>query len=405
MERFSMTFLEFLNIEQNELNSYFNNIINYVMSSFKVYGKRVGFNFPKQNTMPINQGLSFSPIAKQNVLAAHYEIPGIIQNENNDWENRHKKGWQAYKGMSAIQTPDWDAKQQNLFKSRLTNKLAKIAQSLGFLFEIEVFQYLERNGMFDADKGIMQLAKVKKTYVDDIVKHTGTAANLILEMLQIHVKNLADQIIEKSKKILGCADMIWFTGGTKASWEGRNSPADIYIGCSEVEEKTGFSVKFGSETRINLASLSLNTVITLLNKSFKLQEIEKDENWSYNVSKMLYEAAQGMTPARFVSILNYLITGRENVIPAFRNYASTELGNAGWSENIQKDFLISKKLSEPLKARQDSEVVLDFNSTYMKATYKVPNGSYSGTFLLFVPNDPSIGKINIKVNNMTSSRR
>lgn len=396
-----------------------------ILSSMRSENGRIMLQFPKNIELSNLQRINPASVPVSTTIAAGMEYTGNVVQEgrpktasDEDWEHRHDKGWLAYKGLQKIVDPattlGWDKKQQYRFKSNLTYSIKDIAQALGFLFEIDVFLYLRDIRKFhDGDNGAMNVEEQRKNYEQVISIRTGSARDLIFQMVSIHVKDLSEQIITRTERILGCADMVWFQGGSTSNWQGRSDPADIVVGCSTVageEDRVGYSIKFGSETKISIANLGLPSVVNVLTKKMlpnqvkKLTNIEQNEEWSVNVIVALKEMAERFedNPKAFVDLLNDLLTGSKFTFPAARNYASTDGGGAEWSENFKKDFVVSDNPRKPLLARREATVEVDTNQTYLRMTYKVKGGSFSGTTLFFIPRQ---GKVDVKVTNLTSSRR
>lgn len=381
-----MTFKEWMadNSSSEAVAQLLNRTKQYVISSAREVNGRVSFTFPKN----------------------------LKENSEEERKHRHDKGWGAYKGLQQVTDPTqlgWNAKQQFNFKRTMTAQIANLAQPLGFLFELEVFDYLVNKGLYDIDKGAMDSKTKKEEYYKQIDTYGHTSAELIKQMVAIHAADLGEQMRKKTISILGCADMIFFAGGF-SSWKAeRDTPGDIFLGCSENVGRTGYSVKFGTETKISVARISINNIGRILGYTpdFDLlqnSELDTEAEKKTQILKLIYDGAKRFenNPKRFTKLLNYLITGNDSVIPAFRNYASSDIGNVGWSVNIQKDFAISRSLENPLRPRDGSTVKVDVNNTYVRMTYKVPGGSFSGTTILL---EPKKEKINIKVTNLTSSRR
>jgi hypothetical protein len=411
-----MEFKEWLNSNDlaSQVNQYLAQLNANALKSIKVRNGRLSISFaPATVSLPAPQAAT--PAAPY-ALAAHTTHDGPNLQEDDAWDHRHDKGWTAFKALKKINDPGWDKTQEYRFKSNLTHAVADIAQPLGFLYELEVFIYLrDKEGLFDGDKS-NQVDALRKEYIKSIEKRLGMARDQILHMLQVHAADLGKQIIARCHRIFGCADMVWFTGGKNTSFAGRNDPADIQVGCSEYageNDRAGFSVKFGSETRISVAKLTPKTAIeTALGRitagqERRLSEVGTDDEkqWIAEMSEALYDiiaAKYENNPRTFVELLNHLLTGGNHTFPAARNYASTELGGAEWSGNFRKDFIVGDKPGTPLRAKSNAIVEVDYNKSYFRMTYKVEGGSFSGTTLMFVPRQ---GGIDVKVTNLTSSRR
>jgi len=418
-----MNFKEWLNNEQNfltEVAKFLVDLKTNALRSLRVENGRLSLSFrPSAVALPRNNTAAAEP---QMALAAHTTYDGDTLSEataDDERAHRHDKGWTAYRGLEKLTDPvsalGWDKKQQYRFKSNLTHAVADIAQPLGFLFELEVFICLrDKFHMHDGDKGRMNVDVLRQEYIKTIEGRLGQAKQQILQMLEVHAEDLAKQIVARTTRMLGCADMIWFTGGKNTSYTGRSNPADIQIGCSEYsgeDDRVGYSVKFGSETRISIAKLTPKTAIEAamgrithaqFNSLPMPESFENEKEWTAETSRVLYEIISPKyedNPTLFVKLLNNLLSGGNNTFPAARNYASTEMGGAEWSGNFRKDFIVG---DNALRARSDAKIEMDYNKTYFRMTYLAPNGSVSGTTLFFVPRS---GMIDVKVNNLTSGRR
>lgn len=401
------------------LEEFLSEAVKQTLSSMQEQGDKVGFSFP--DFQSIAGQVDRVALRQQNVsqqqshpefLAAHtiYEGPQ---------DDRKKKGWIAYNALGQITDPDqlgWSGREVGQFKRTMTARIRDIASPMGFLFETEVFLHLVNNRqLHDADNNAMGVPDLHKQQTDILISKLGGNPNQILQFVKIHAKNLGDQIIARTNRILGCADIIWFYGGKDVSWKGRNNPADIVIGCSErhpgERDKTGYSIKFGSEARINVASFTPQTLGTLLGASNRSIESIKNvstkdhKDYKAQMSEKLYQMALPLyenKPKKFVKLLNNILTGNHDTFVAARNYASPAMGSAEWSVNFQKDFVTTDRPGNPLGAKQGATVTVDHTNTYMSMTYKVPGGSFYGTYLYFIPH---ADKINVKVNNLTSDRR
>jgi hypothetical protein len=392
-----------------ELNQFFGKAKAMTLSSAKVVDNRVAYKFPEyQNLISIQNPMS---------LVAHKIIDEVKIPLPKD--KAHDKGFRTYRGVKDERglgiDPEkdwgWKKKQVGEFEKSMQDNIKTIASPLGFLFETSIFLYFtESKNYHDADNGEMRVPSAHQGLIEKIKSVMGGVTPLVMQMVEAHAKDMAEKIEAQTTKFLGCSDMIWFAGGTDSYQSTRQSPADIYVGCSENAEKPsmGYSLKFGTETRINVASLTMNSVSELLGGDPKeFQYIEEDpgsSEWNEEAVDILTDFATPMSAAKYTRILNTLLTGNRDVMPAPRNYASTDQGAPEWSDNIRKDFVVTDDLSNPLKPKRGkgAKVTVEGTKGYMKMRYKVKGGSLHGTVITFRPMN---GTVKIQVTNLTSSRR
>lgn len=394
-----------------------------VLNTMEPENGRILLKFPK-NIDYVSKNVSNSTtVAEPQTIAAGMTYSGDDLNESDyDHSQRHDKGPAVLRSLNQIINPTtglgWTKQQQSRLKDVINYNFGKIAQPMGYLFETEVFLHLRDNyKLKDMDNGAMDVDEKRNDFINRIKPHARTSLPQLIQLVKIHAMDLSDQIIKRTKRILGCADMVWFSAkqltSRSSAWEGRGNPADIIVGCSVAmgDDRVGYSLKFGTETRISIANLSIPSAVhvlagkTLPSQVKILNNIEQDKAWSARVSKILHDMADERfngNPKNFVNLLNYLLSGKSFTFPAARNYASKDLGGAEWSANFRKDFIVSDKPSNPLKAKPNADVTLDSNSTYLKMIYKVPDGTLYGTILFFMPRQ---GTIDVKINNLTSSMR
>lgn len=418
-------FKEWLN-NQNSFLQEIENILKswkiQVLNTMQTENGRILLKFPKNIDYVSKSDSNTATVAEPQTIAAGMTYSGNDLNEAFDRSTRHDKGPAVLRSLNQIIDPTtglgWSKQQQNKLRDVINYNFGKIAQPMGYLFETEVFLHLKySHKLKDMDDGEMGVEERKNDLISKIAPHARTSLNQLLQLVEVHAMDLGDQIVKRTKRILGCADMVWFSAkqvsSSSSSWTGRGNPADIIVGCSVAmgDDRVGYSLKFGTETRISIASLSIPSAVHLLaGKTLPSQikiinNIEQDKSWSARVAKIFHEMADGRfngNPKNFVSLLNYLLSGKSFTFPAARNYASKELGGAEWSANFKKDFIVSDKPSNPLKAKPNADVTLDSNSTYLKMIYKVPDGTMYGTILFFIPRQ---GKIDVKINNLTSTMR
>ena len=275
----------------------------------------------------------------------------------------------------------------------------------------------EDGGLNDIKGSIWDAYGLHEHHVSEIKRlaHKG-AVSQIISFVRMHAEDLGKQILQKTKSVLKCnVDQIEFTGGFSKNLAVREDPSDIRLSCSS-GKGLGWNIKFGSETRMQLAQVSHSVGYKMLGGTKKnafakdlsdagdnYKEIKRVtiEYLDDAARKTFGEHPDGNTK-RFVSILNNLISGSAHeTMMAPRNYV-TGLGGAELSKNIQKDFQTSTRPGPKIKARPDATVEVHATDTYVILTYKVPGGSYDGTKIIFWPRAENIG---VKVTNLTSELR
>lgn len=415
-----MNFKEWLITEQAsilpDVRALLQNVERSVLRSMKTGPEGVSFSFPlnyDQFTPETISSRASIPAGAQLSLAAH-----TITIEAIGHGVKYGKGEMAYRALGGLTKPDWTPEEIMKFKRGLQKGIRKFAGDLGFLFELDVFIFLHEDAGLNDIRGYVQRAYGQRDHhVSEIrrLAHKG-AINQIISFAGMHAENLGRQILQKTRSILRCnVDQIEFTGGGPKFIATREDPADIRLSCSSGKRGLGWNIKFGSETRMQLAGLSHSVAYKMLGGTMKSSFAEdlSDAGEDYKKIKMvtlgyLEDAARktfGEHPGnlkKFVSILNNLISGsaHETMI-APRNYI-TGLGGAEFSKNIKKDFQTTTKPGPKLRARSDATVEINATDTYLMLTYKVPGGSFDGTKITFWPRAENVA---VKVTNLTTERR
>lgn len=369
-------------------------------------------------------------------LAAQKNMLKLVKDPNQGW---------GQKAFPWIRTP---GQQAGDFREAI-NKIQVLPRPMGLLFELGVYIHLVN---FEGLKPVSgdNFNQLKRTQVEhqgeiigkianhykkempniehaDLVKRTSTA---IFSMIAVHARDVGKQIAEKTKKFLGCneggccPDQIQFMGGQKG--EIRNDPADLIISCSKADKSKGWSLKFGTSTRISVAELNLSNAIGIMAKfaGFRdapkrakaisnIDEIfendpfkETGETVEQRISDYVMEIAQAYEnkPDAFVKLLNYLIHSGHNTLPAIRNYIVNP-NEIGYSPNFKAYFNIPEGGNEIrpkpgafVSVRQAGQgiVVLTYNLDSLK--------DKEGVQIFLMPDytNPSKRTIEFKVTNLAS---
>ena len=439
-----MTFKEWIDQEEEQFDpeDFFGKIERYIFTHMRAEQGRVNFHFPNYQMLIVPSLLlkkPHEPVSQptpQTTLAAHaqYTHPLISEEDTLKYAGIGTSKWSgATKALRQVTDPGWQPAQWNAFEKIIKSKIRKIASLMGFLFEIEIYLYLEHQkhvkNRDDEELGqannAMGIEENRDKYMSEIKSKLGSErqANQIYLMVMSHAKDLAEKIFSKTQKTLKCTpDQIVFTGGNVGDFKERKNPADITLLCSGIIDGThslGWNIKLTSEGRINMAMLSPLRTYELLGGKNPRRFTSALEHGMSNASETSYytdfrntiipllsktseENIDG-NPQKFVKILNWLIAGNHDiknpVALAVRHYASSAMGGAEWSSSLKRDFNIQ---GLQLKPKEGAEVHVVSNSTYVKLTYKHPEGSSAGTSILF---EPRSDKVIIKVSNLTREKQ
>jgi hypothetical protein len=433
--------MEFRNWFNEE--SFFDKIKQYVLGHMLVEQNRIVFSFPKYTDLVTNlpqykqnsSSVAFSKPQPAMSLSAHTSYNGTVYSEK---EGTTKVGG-AVKALKMLSNPQWSQQKWRSFEGTIGHDLPKFAAPLGFLFEVEIYLYfLVERKMVDRDDnevvGSIQFMKTKrKRYMSEIqlaVKDKNKSDGLFY-MVQTHAKDLAEQIYNRSVKILKCSPIqCMYTGGEGEFVAQRNDPADMILYCGKQKSGIGWSVKLTSETKTHIMTATALSAYKLLGggdeDGFR-EELESANagvhHWDYFkrlnevvVSNLEKVAEVNFTnnPSKFVFLLNDLLSGkalrgRYDTYVAVRNYTSPSMGSADWSGNIRKDFIATDDTKGKLRARTEAEVTVEVppGRTYVLLRYKVAGGSHYGTCILFEPRIGADGspRIMVKATNLTTDRR
>jgi hypothetical protein len=447
-----LNFKEWIGSEEQEtdLDRFFNTIKQQTLSKFHMETGKVSFQFPVnyQSIMSDSGAIATIKMPQKSrearptammQLAAHYDP--LLETRPDE------KELGAVKSLQTLADPGWNASQWNLFKKIIRVSARTFGAELGYLFEIEVFIYLVStrkledrddfsfgantsgsiSSFFTKRKELLGQISSKLAY--RLGQKKQEAINLLHHMVLENAKDLGDQMYRRSQQILKCnPDQASFTGGM-ADWpDVRENPADIVIYCSGIVDQQergslGWNIKFTTEHKVHIASLGPLPAYRLLggrgDKKFEAElgmalddssHATYHKDWRLAVIDLLEKPARQFehNPSKFVSLLNDLISGvdeesggRYDTLPAVVNYARPTRGGANWSVNMQRDFITTSDPKAKLKARDDADVKMLSNDTYVKLIYFRPKqqGSPSGTAITF---EPRSERVIVKISNLTA---
>ncbi len=416
------------NTEMEDLEPIVANIKNYVLRSMQVEKGIVSFRFPDFNT--------HARIQQPMVLAASTLYSG--NNLIEGWEKEGGKGVVATQAIAGS-IGHWRPDQRSQFEKAMSGKNslpARVGKEMGLLFEIEAFIYLLNKYKLQpiSDKNL-QYALTEQQRLQQLILgklRNEKLASLVVEFIQIHAggppHGMAELMYQKTIQLIGktCnVNAIEFMGGEGHGGEAydriRKDTADIRIGCDTFmpgqRSDIGFSMKAGTESEMHIKSLSTMRAVKLLGgknwktiaKRLKAQldnPLFEDQEKKTAVIQTLGGLAQnlvGNRPKMFVKLLEMLLTGGRDTLPAARQLVRN-LGGAGWSGALGMDFVTSDKEGRKLGPRlaANPEIIIGANNTYMFINYRLPKGGTNyGTTLKFEPST-DLTIIDVGVNNLTA---
>jgi hypothetical protein len=370
----------FVELSDPYLTQFVQDIKNRILKSIQIGDGFISVRFPVDTAMR---------------LVAHTVYEGIGQ------EDPYGKGGLAYKAVAG-DLPNWDQKNVDQFKSGMQKNIQVIAKEMGLLFELDIFVYLTDYKQLTSvgNKDSFWAYSQKDSIVKSIESKVGKLlARQIIVFLEIHAKDTAEKIYAVSKQKLPCEpEEVEFRGGQTAM---HADPSDLKIGCKG--KLLGYSLKFTSETKIHVASISHEQVYSLLggeNPEGFNKEVERLSPGFKSLKAFVIEELGSLTknfdPDKFTNLLNYLISGQSKTIPAISHYIRRK-GNVGFSASLLKDFSVSKD-GFKLIPKQGSEVTSMNTNSYMKLTYRTENGTVHGTSIFF---EPTVERVNVKMTNLS----
>lgn len=399
---------------KTELTPFFENIKRQALASIRpIREGEVLVSLPSfSKTIASIPQFSQQPTEPVYSLAAHTDY-GSDLIEGIGHGDPYGKGTEAYKKIQGkLTSQQWDQKQVEAFKKSLHKNIKNISSHLGLLFETEVFSYLvDQHGLEEiGEKSSFNVYSERDQYIQKIKNIVGErVGNQLIQMTQIHAEDLASQILIKTNKLLNCkVTQIEFKGGMSINVR---DTSDVILKCGSSRKprnQLGYSLKFTSETKVGVASMPPAVMYDLLGgkhpDSFanNLNNTEDPKEATELMLNTLTEIAERtLTPTRFTNIMNNILSGEGDVLPAIRNYVSGS-GTVSFSKSIQKDFITSEEGGQKIKPRPGATVEVKRTTTYVSLIYKVPGGTTYGTQIFLEPRD--VNRINIKMTNIGSNK-
>jgi hypothetical protein len=343
-----------------------------------------------------------------------------------------QKGWKgpAATGAIAGQIGHWKPAEKASFEKAMDagkkSLPSVVGKEMGLLFEIEVFLYLLNTHKL-SPVGTMNLASAtaEKTRLEGEIATKLKDPNLgklVCEFIRIHAGGgsggMGELIFQKSSALIRACiiDSIEFLGG--AGWGAgagklKSDTADLRLICSSAagadRSSLGFSLKAVTETQIEVRSFGLGKSYALLGgknikalKDILTNPLYEDSERPELVLSMFEKAARrNAGPRRFAKLLELLVTGGAETLPAYRMLVRN-IGEPGWSGAIGKDFGTSEAPGVgKLAAQSGAKIDVKKTKTYVSLTYMVPGGNHYGTSIKFEPS-VDLSKVSVYVSNLVS---
>lgn len=390
-----MDFREYVNqSEISELTSWVNNFKSNIIRSLR---KQPGYIT-----------LKIGSLSSSNILG--------LETSNNSNElirikaEATEKGW---KGKAALAAADsmglgWDNKDKNRFYKAMNGGQhslpALVGSEMGLLFEVEVFIFLVETFKLKPVGKTLSWAKSEVFRIGGLItKKVGQGlGRLVIEFIHSHASGrsgMGNLIYDKAMSLVRecVVDCIEFTGGNNISLKNIEDTADLRIGCAKylpgIRKDVGFSLKAVTETQVNVRNLGSGKALSLLGASKRVYEdiannplYDDVERKSLLLTTMEKYGERNFAnkPRRFAKLLETLVTGGADTIPAYRSLLSAD-SSPGWSPAINKDFVTGEGPTGKLGAKSSSVIEVMLNSTYMKLVYMVDGGNHYGTSVQFEP--------------------
>lgn len=361
-------------------------------------------------------------------LAASVEHPGAIVLEVTE------KGWKGKAAADAVGDMglSWPQKDVTAFSKAMSGGKRSIPQlvgkEMGLLFEVEVFIFLVQTfklkvvGSKDLAWAVSEQARLGGVISGKIGVNLG---RLVVEFVKQHAiggKGMAHLLYSKAMALVRecLVDSIEFMGGEGAAYSThlKSDTADLRIGCSSYltgqRGDVGFSLKAVTETQVQVRSFSGGKALQILGAGSReirkvratytnplFEDSEKREA-VLDAMGTAAEANYRNKPKKFTALLELLVTGGADTIPAYRSLLKTD-SEPGWSGAIGKDFVTGEGPGRKLGARLGGSPVIDVksNPTYVQLTYMVGGGNHYGTAVKFEPSGDG-STVSVTVSNLLS---
>jgi hypothetical protein len=429
-----MDFAEWLqDQESNDIASavlpYINQWKNAILGSMKVQDGYISFSFPQTSAQPM--------------LQAAWYIPDLNEAaKTGGWGKEGGKGTVAYNKIQPY-VQHWSGQDVASFKRGLTAHIRDISQEMGYLFETEAYLYLvDAIGLKPLGQDVFDVGgpeaiagrvrALRDEWAEKIRRKgriTPRFAELVIEFVRLHAtgplnkptgmpNGMGHLMYQKTVKLLGrkCkVDSVMYTGGAGYS----NDKSDIHIGCENamqgVRSDIGYTMKFGSEPTQQVASSTFGRAFALLsgdknaarNMLSQVRQLEGRSKVSQYLELLgpLVKQRFENKPRLFVKLLEYLVKGKGDVLPAVRYY-TRNLGEPGWSGAFKKDLRTregqGKKLAPHMN--RNPQVTVRWTPNYLVINMTNPKGpwerNYQGISIEFWPDIDET--VNIKATQLAS---
>jgi hypothetical protein len=382
---------------------------------------------------PITPSGAVSPVGAASV--APMSLSASVVHSGGILDEVTEKGW---KGKAAVQAAagmglGWNAKDTAAFSRGMNAGRRSIPQlvgkEMGLLFEVEVFAFLVQTfklkvvGQKDLSWALQEQVRLGGVITGKVGANLG---RLVIEFIKQHAvgkTGMGNLIHSKAMALVRqcVVDSIEFMGGdgeAGVSARLREDTADLRIGCEKylpgMRGDVGFSLKAVTETQVDVRSLGPMKALSILGGSRRALKTLKDmgsnplyessEKRAYLLDQMKLAAEANYTnkPKKFAALLELLVTGGADTIPAYRSLLQSD-SSPGWSPAIGKDFVTGEGPGKKLGAKMGSSPVIEVkaNSTYVKIVYMVGGGNHYGTSVQFEP-DVEGSKVSVVVSNLVN---
>ena len=417
--------------ELSEVETWFSSFSSRVASSIRPSEGYISVSISSLPTLapvtPISASGSISPVdatnhAPMTLAASVVHLGDLIEVT--------EKGW---KGKAAVKAANdmglgWNAKDTtSFFKGMNAGKRSiptLVGREMGLLFEVEIFSFLVTtfNLKVVGDRDLAWASTEKIRIVNEISGKVGVnLGRLVVDFVVSHATGktgMGNLIYSKAMSLVRkcIVDSIEFKGGEGGrSAKLRSDTADLRIGCEKylpgVRSDVGFSLKAVTESQVMVRDLGFMKALSILGASRSMiRNIKNIEDVSERRDALLEELHKAAEksfankPRKFASLLDLLVTGGADTIPAYRSLLQAD-SSPGWSNAIGKDFVTGEGPGKKLGAKIGSSpnIEVKSNSTYVKITYMVGGGNHYGTSVQFEPSADARA-VSVVVSNLINRR-